>query len=943
MPAGVSAHAHSATPILAVSDARGLSVRAVGYHRREANDPIDTRVTQQRYDAVGRLIASRDPYLFDLAQTDEGAPFNLNQVLSLSATALLTESVDAGWRASLLGDSDQDLQSWDGRGSSKRAEYDELMRPVALCEAGIGIAEHVIERFTYGDARPEAAAHNLCGQLVRHDDPAGAVLVQEAGLSGLLLKHTRRFLTGTEAPDWPLTIADRDALLESGAGLTTFNVYTASGEALSQTDAMGNTQSSGYTRAGQLKDARLTLAGAGQSEKLLVSNLHYNAMGQIEAETAGNGVVTRHRYDEANGRLIELSAHKPDGAQLQQPQYQYDAVGNVLSIEDVAQPIRYFNNQRIEPIKTYRYDTLDQLIEATGSEAVNGSGGPALPDLQPLPLDPSQIANYTQTFHYDSGGNLLDLVHVGAQAQGRTLTRAKYSNRCLPERDGRPPTEAELVAGFDANGNLQELQPGQRLVWDLRNQLREVKPVVREDADDDRECYVYDGSGQRVRKVRSSVTNARTMLSEVRYLPGLEIRSHGGTGEILHVINASAGSNSVQVLHWVANPPDEIAQNQLRYSLNDQIKSNTLELDQNADVISWEWYYAFGGTAFWLGRSSIEVGYKTVRYSGKERDASGLLYYGLRYYPSWLQRWINPDPWGYTDGLNLYAMVGNNAVTYFELNGTNGEKFNPEQYLSDIKTIIKKNFPIAPELTWNTKRANHYANKIIKIKSIASTKNTKYFQRQISKLKADLKEDSELGNYHDETSEDTRPDHRLLLHNLERAYIFESLIMTNTEEERERDLEFLFGAGGQFQQAFHKEMLESAGHVSKFDTDFNYENFAGRHRSRTPLATPHSHTGFTHTNGRRLSNDSNFATDNFGLPIGTSEKIVDGLKLAHQIIKNEANEKNIFENGFDPAKFREFSLKIHPDKLNLEGFPHVRETAATAFKIISYWKDRADS
>ncbi|MGO4369176.1 RHS repeat protein, partial [Pseudomonas sp. PAB10] len=125
--------------------------------------------------------------------------------------------------------------------------------------------------------------------------------------------------------------------------------------------------------------------------------------------------------------------------------------------------------------------------------------------------------------------------HVGAQAHGRTLTRARYSNRCLPERDGRPPTEAELAAGFDANGNLLELQPGQPLSWDLRNQLQAVCPVVRENAKNDRERYIYDGDGQRVRKVRSHQTNARTLISEVRYLPGVEIRTHSGTGEVLHV------------------------------------------------------------------------------------------------------------------------------------------------------------------------------------------------------------------------------------------------------------------------------------------------------------------------------------------------------------------------------------------------------------------------
>ncbi|MNX66582.1 putative deoxyribonuclease RhsA [compost metagenome] len=335
-----------------------------------------------------------------------------------------------------------------------------------------------------------------------------------------------------------------------------------------------------------------------------------------------------------------------------------------MSIEDAAQPIRYFNNQRIEPIKTYHYDTLDQLIEATGWEARTGHGGPSLPDLQPLPLDPNQIAQYRQTFHYDAGGNLLDLMHAGAQAHGRTLTRARYSNRCLPERNGRPPTEAELAAGFDANGNLRELEAGQSLAWDLRNQLSTVRPVIRKDSEDDYERYVYDGGGQRLCKIRATRTNARTLDSEVRYLPGVEVRSHGGTGEVLHVINASAGSNSVQVLHWVANPPENITNDQVRYCLNDHLQSSALELDQNANLISQEWYYPFGGTACFAARSAIEAKYKTVRYSGKERDATGLYYYGFRYYAPWLQRWINPDPAGDVDGLQRYRFVRNNPLSY---------------------------------------------------------------------------------------------------------------------------------------------------------------------------------------------------------------------------------------------------------------------------------------
>jgi insecticidal toxin complex protein TccC len=62
-----------------------------------------------------------------------------------------------------------------------------------------------------------------------------------------------------------------------------------------------------------------------------------------------------------------------------------------------------------------------------------------------------------------------------------------------------------------------------------------------------------------------------------------------------------------------------------------------------------------------------------VRYSGKERDATGLYYYGFRYYVAWLQRWLNPDQSGTIDGLNLFEMTLNNPVGFVDRAGTNSE------------------------------------------------------------------------------------------------------------------------------------------------------------------------------------------------------------------------------------------------------------------------------
>jgi len=456
-------------------------------------------------------------------------------------------------------------------------------------------------------------------------------------------------------------------LLEPGSGATTCWSHNPLGEGIRQTDAPGNVQAFFHTVAGQLKACALQLKDQPEQE-VLVSDIRYDAQGRVESETAGNGVITTAQYRAEDGRLIQLQATRSGGQFLQDLNYDYDPVGNVIRIEDRAQPTRHFANQRIEPVSTYRYDTLYQLIEATGREAAMVNHGPIFPDFL-SPVDPSQLANYTQTYTYDAAGNLQQLTHVGAQHHSWALVTARTSNRSLPVVNDQPPGEEDIAAAFDANGNLRALQAGQTLSWDRRNQLQCVRPVIRESSDDDSERYIYDTSGQRLRKLRSTQAKTVAHTAEVRYLPGLEIRTDTATGETLHVITTQAGRNGVRVLHWQSEESQGLANDQIRYSLADHLGSSTLELDSAAQVISHESYYPFGGTSWWAGRSAIEAHYKTVRYSGKERDATGLYYYGLRYYAPWLQRWINPDPAGVVDGLNMFCFVRNSPLRFGDSEG----------------------------------------------------------------------------------------------------------------------------------------------------------------------------------------------------------------------------------------------------------------------------------
>jgi insecticidal toxin complex protein TccC len=640
------------TPSVSVADSRGLAVRNVAYCRHPLTPSVDARITRNHFDAAGRLVASWDPRLWGTAPRP-----NLATTHDLQSKPLLVDSVDAGWQLSLLDQAGMARSYWDARGSQRRTEYDQLQRPITVTEQMKDGLPPITERFAYAQAGDEFAVHNQCGQLIRHDHPAGSRSHCEYGVGGLLLAEETRFLLDLASPDW--SSESTGAILEDEVFRTT-QQYGASGEMLCQTDARDNFRAFAYNQAGELQEIRLRLAGASGPPQVLVGDIRYDAHGKVEHERAANGVVSTARYAAEDGRLAGLLSCDTRSTPLQHFEYAYDPVGNISSVEDKVAVTRYFNQRRIEPINRYRYDSLYQLVEATGREVSQPGHGPALPAWQTTPLDPNQLRNYIQSFNYDAAGNLQTRHHSGVETF--EMFTSPDSNRSVAD-------EGNLADGFDANGNQRELLRGQEMSWDIRNQLSRVTMVRREDGSDDTECYFYDSPGHRLRKVRLTETACRTLRAEVRYLPGLEIHRDTATGEERHVLSVEAGLSHVRALHWVGKLPKGVRNDQLRFCLNDHLNSCTLELDELGALLSREVYYPFGGTALWAGTSEIEAKYKTIRYSGKERDATGLYYYGYRYYAPWLQRWVSADPAGSVGGYNLFAMVGNNPVLFVDFEG----------------------------------------------------------------------------------------------------------------------------------------------------------------------------------------------------------------------------------------------------------------------------------
>ena len=121
-----------------------------------------------------------------------------------------------------------------------------------------------------------------------------------------------------------------------------------------------------------------------------------------------------------------------------------------------------------------------------------------------------------------------------------------------------------------------------------------------------------------------------------------------------------------------ARPP-----NLIRYQFGNHIGSACLELDDQAQVISYEEYYPYGSTSYQAVSQTISPASKRYRYTRKERDEeSGLNYHGARIYAPWLGRWIARDPAGIRDDVTSTAYAANNPSQVYRSNRESTENSN---------------------------------------------------------------------------------------------------------------------------------------------------------------------------------------------------------------------------------------------------------------------------
>ena len=598
------------------------------------------------------------------------------------------------------------LKTWDASDRELRTQFDALRRPTGMLVSEPGQPDRVWQCVVYGDRLPNARQLNLLGIPHLTFDQSGEVRIPALNFKGLPAR-VERLLTRDyrDVVDWSAVLNENDVAnvqavadldLDTSEVFAATGTYDALGRPIQVTLPDDTVVEPRYHVGGMLANLRARIRGQGPWIEFL-RDQDYDATGKRQFAHLGNDLLTRYFYDPQTFRLVRLLTHGADSsaaAALQDLNFEFDAVGNVVYVRDDAQQTHYFNNAVVRPESLYEYDAVNQLIRATGRESAGGVNDDVrtdddLPPLPQLPAlnDDTAVRTYHEEYDYDLLGNITAMRHrypdqAGAgggwtrhyryayQANAADRTNRLTATSQPGDPDGGPYTGTYQ---YDGRGCMTRMPHLAQLDWNAMDQLQRVDLGGGGTA-----YYVYSASGERIRKV---IDRDGTLQLEWIFLGGVMIfrRRRRTTGQLLFerrtVHIADNGGAIAQVDTKTVDvdghdPGNAIDVPLIRYQYGNHLGSCGIETDADGEVVSYEEYHPFGTTSYRANRAGYDVSLKRFRYSGKEcDDETGLYYFGARYYAPWLARWTSADPAGFVSGFNLFRYCSNNPVMSRDPNG----------------------------------------------------------------------------------------------------------------------------------------------------------------------------------------------------------------------------------------------------------------------------------
>ncbi len=375
-----------------------------------------------------------------------------------------------------------------------------------------------------------------------------------------------------------------------------------------------------------------------------VQSTTYDVSGRMELRVLGDDTLqadyTYYPWDalDDRGRLQQITTGTPaDPDSLQDLRYTYDAVGNVLSIEDykAASP----------QTQAFTYDGLNRMLTAEVTGGITGT--------------------YVYAYQYDTIGNI---THKDGGEYG--LSYNYYSEKPHAVRGLEIGIYTAVGYAYDANGNMTKrdffidpkyLQSAETLdlslypdsddqilyrdtytlTYDAENRLVEVYLNGLSVAE-----FVYDGDGNRVEGTMDGVTTV--------YVGNHYEQSDGTVRKYYY-----AGGQRVAMRE----------NGTLYYLIGDHLGSTSITANADGGKQAELRYKAYGESRYAWGDTPT-----SFRFTGqREDDTIGLYFYNARYYDPLLGRFIQadtivPNP-GNPQDLNRYSYVRNNPLRFTDPSG----------------------------------------------------------------------------------------------------------------------------------------------------------------------------------------------------------------------------------------------------------------------------------
>ena len=429
--------------------------------------------------------------------------------------------------------------------------------------------------------------------------------------------------------------------------------YDAAGNMTTKRNRSGKVVTMSYDALNRETNRAVPANAAGNYARTLTSTFD---LAYRKWDLTADGQTLRNRYDGA-GRLnqVQDSLLNALGGTIGNVNYGYDVASNRTSVAyDASQGTwtansTYDTGERLSTVVNngstlaqFAYDPLSRLTSTTFLDSTSvGYAYEPDDDLQTL------------THNYTGAGTPVTLgyTHNGAhQLIGMTVSDSNYlmkqvgaSASYTPNGLNQYTQAAGSALTYDTNGNLSS-DGSSTYSYDEENRLRQVVLAGVTSV------YAYDPMGRRRSKtvagvVTNFVSDGANELAELS-AAGARVRFYlNGDG-----LDARIGMN---------DDPSAALSGWRFYHVNHQGSVLFTTRQSTGGAIADQYQYGAYGEPL----TSTPLSGNPFRYTGRYLDAeSGLYYYRARLYSTKLGRFLQTDPVGTKDDLNLYTYVGNDPL-----------------------------------------------------------------------------------------------------------------------------------------------------------------------------------------------------------------------------------------------------------------------------------------